>query len=588
MKPLQQFMVVLVWSNVIGAQFYEEFIADIIGKWHLRLPTVVVEEDMLELCLMRERVLCLPSNLNLVADHLTLLHLNRMQDGVIFVGSDCHSRLLKLVTQKIFRSNCPVFMPLCYSNEIKLRLDSNIIFYVEQNTTQYQLIDIFAVKGGPLRSLRLGSWTRGEGMALEGSINRWDRRNDLTGATFVNSARNNDHYAVFRRNKDGKILYSWGMLQYMLGIVVVEKLNMTVKHIEIPDGRWLMFDNGSWTGGIGVLQRREADIVSVFMGIDSHRCSVIDCSVSTLNDPITLISAIPKSSTFNMWVYVHVFGVTQWIIFFALLVACVLMMILANTWRKGSSEQSKLRMALEVIATAYLFTIQLGEHVHSAYTGTRLLILTTSMLTLLMFIHYTTDITAEMTSGTPTIPIRTFEDVIHHDYKVIVPREYYGRILAAAKVGTAKYEVYKKYIEKGQEENNNVVKRVIAEPKTLFYGSSSSIVPGRLTTEAEKALYDQVVALKMDDSVDVMAAYGLQKDSEFLDLLNHYILKEIEHGIISRTKRRYSMALYVKEQFGMAEPRPLGYENVIFAFACLGAGVVAAMLIAVVEFLVKC
>ena len=420
MKCLEQIMLVLVCSNVIGAQLHEEFIADIIGKWHLRLPTVVVEDDIPELCMTREKLLCLPSDMdiNRVADHLTLLHLNRMQDGVIFVGSDCHSRLLELVTSTMFRSNCPVFMPLCYSNEIKLRLDSNIVFYEEGNATQYQLFDVFAVKGGPLRSLRLGSWTHGEGMALERSINRWDRRNDLTGATFVNSARNNDHYAVFIRNKDGKILYSWGMLQYIVGIVVVEKLNMTVKHIEIPDGRWLMFDNGSWTGGIGVLQRKEADIVSVFMGIDYQRCSVIDCSVPTLNDPITLISAIPKSSTFNMWVYVHVFGVTQWTIFFTLLVACVIMMILFNTLRKESSEQSKLRIALEAIATAYLFTIQLGEHVHDAYLGTRLLILTTSMLTLLMFIYYTTDITAEMTSGTPKIPIRTFEDVIHHDYKV--------------------------------------------------------------------------------------------------------------------------------------------------------------------------
>ena len=171
---------------------------------------------------------------------------------------------------------------------------------------------------------------------------------------------------------------------------------------------------------------------------------------------------------------------------------------------------------------------------------------------------------------------------------MIVPREYYGGILAAAEVGTAKHEVYKRYLENGQEENGDVVRKVIAEPKTLLYASSSSIVPGRLTTETQKALYDQVVALKMDDSVDVMAAYGLQKDSEFLDLLNHYILKEIEHGIIGRSKRRYNKALYVKEQFGMGEPRPLGYENVIFAFACLGAGVVAALFVAVVEFIVKC
>ena len=48
----------------------------------------------------------------------------------------------------LFISNYPVFMPTSYKNDIKLRLDSNIIFFSDQEDGSYGLQDIFAVKGG--------------------------------------------------------------------------------------------------------------------------------------------------------------------------------------------------------------------------------------------------------------------------------------------------------------------------------------------------------------------------------------------------------------------------------------------------------
>ena len=44
-------------------------------------------------------------------------------------------------------------------------------------------------------------------------------------------------------------------------------------------------------------------------------------------------------------------------------------------------------------------------------------------------------------------------------------------------------------------------------------------------TPAAKTLTDQVYPLKMDDSVFGIGGLGLQKDSEFLQIFNHYIMK---------------------------------------------------------------
>ena len=48
----------------------------------------------------------------------------------------------------MFRSDCPVFMPLEYSDIVELRLDSHIIFYEQHGDGGYNLVDKFAVNGG--------------------------------------------------------------------------------------------------------------------------------------------------------------------------------------------------------------------------------------------------------------------------------------------------------------------------------------------------------------------------------------------------------------------------------------------------------
>jgi hypothetical protein len=42
------------------------------------------------------------------------------------------------------------------------------------------------------------------------------------------------------------------------------------------------------------------------------------------------------------------------------------------------------------------------------------------MTTNIIFTYYTSDLTARMTSGPPSTPIRSFQDVLERKYKVIV------------------------------------------------------------------------------------------------------------------------------------------------------------------------
>ena len=72
--------------------------------------------------------------------------------------------------------------------------------------------------------------------------------------------------------------------------------------------------------------------------------------------------------------------------------------------KKGhGNDDNELTTPYSTFALVYLYTIQMGSHTSSKQLSTRLLTITVSLLTFFMFACYTTDITAEMTSGLPEI-----------------------------------------------------------------------------------------------------------------------------------------------------------------------------------------
>ena len=77
-------------------------------------------------------------------------------------------------------------MSVEHQDIVKLRLDSNIIFF-EENQSGYTLVDRYAIKGSDQMQQKLGSWNKQSGMRLIKSILRWNRRRDLHGAEIVNT-----------------------------------------------------------------------------------------------------------------------------------------------------------------------------------------------------------------------------------------------------------------------------------------------------------------------------------------------------------------------------------------------------------------
>ena len=86
---------------------------------------------------------------------------------------------------------------------------------------------------------------------------------------------------------------------------------------------------------------------------------------------------------------------------------------------------------------------------------------------------------------------------------------------------------------------DRVLHAVVNDPhgKTLLYGNPAALIPSD-SKPHRNILKNQMFALKMDDSVYTIATLALQKDSEFLQMFNYYILKAFEGGHFKRLYRK--------------------------------------------------
>ena len=642
-----------------GVDAQEKFVKDIIKTWHLKSPTIIIKDDLLNLCMIHNWWLCLTNDKkgDELAIHLALIHKESKQDGLILMGNRGHRQIFRQLANfapSIFTSNIPIFIAEVYISEIQLRLDSNIIFYRWVSPTSVKLFDKFRLSYGRwiypkrvehtqkkqerrqqqnqvarLKSLHIGDWNVSDGIMLQSSMNRWDRRVDLKGlGSFRNTifrkamwaypiwdqTKNRTSHVCYKcmnhnqcKWKNGKKMpkrecwTSGGYFQEMLHYIT-DSLNLQVNLVYIMDDGTRFWARKYWPneinygGPIGYLQIRAADVESTGLGsqgfqairiTDGQRGSI---ALPTNRAYPTLIAARPRNSHVQIWAYMRVFGITQWVVFISLLVGFVIVMTMTTSVTDMDvKDGSVLKIILSAISSAYLFTLQLGAHKTGNF---RITTLTLSMLTMLLWAYYSCDITAIMTAvPDPPIPVNNFEDVLEKGYKVIISNGYFAELLKSSKNGSAQQRVFFKYCSKKLENRThmchrkNPIRIVSEDPKMLWFSPVSELVN---INKVNNANYNGLILLDLDDidKIYSSAALMLQPDSEFLQIFNYYIMKMMETGILKRIYCKYHNRLYVNEQFGMPEPRPLGVNNVLFLFSLLGAVISLAVGIAFVEYIV--
>ena len=96
-----------------------------------------------------------------------------------------------------------------------------------------------------------------------------------------------------------------------------------------------------------------------------------------------------------------------------------------------------------------------------------------------------------------------------------------------------------------------------------------SFIPN-FSNKTQVEIINGIKDLKINDPVDIHAGFALLKDSEFLQILNYYIMKRYENGVHRRHFKNRFYYRFVNDQFGMLEPEPLGFNNLMFPTMVLG------------------
>ena len=260
----------MVWADEV---MFFRFVQDLITEYQLLTPTAIISEGIPDICMNITRIHCLSSenvDNQALAQHVAQLYVENRQDALIVAGAgEAQQQLiaeLDRIAPSLFTSNRPVFMPIEYSFKLQLRLDSNIIFY-EEEQGGLRMTDKFAVKGSNTISLDLGTWDMLNGFRYKMAKNRWDRRRDLNGELLVYSLFNPTPTTLIK-DKHGNIIGSRGFYAEALQ-GITESLNMTMETNVLPPGRWKRLENGTWTGGVGWLQSKKGDVcLSVAISLD--------------------------------------------------------------------------------------------------------------------------------------------------------------------------------------------------------------------------------------------------------------------------------------------------------------------------------
>ena len=515
---------------------------------------------------------------------------NWKQDSMIFQdNSEGLLRNLALLEPSLFRSNSPIFMPLKLANSLELKLDTNVLFF-EKEDVHFKLVDMFAVNGGETITLEMGSWNENDGVKLGQSISRWDRRTDLMGAVFRNNLWEGQHWAKFIYNKNGIVIGSKGWFQDQL-FYVTDRLNLTVKIVELLD------NTTSECPCIKCKKLLLMDLTDICSGGLTIKIPMVngektphELSLATMKYDTTLVAGVPTGTAIDAWAYVTVFEFPQWLIYFSILFLLSFGLMFIGALSLKDSHHVGGTPFYEGFATTLLFVIQQGNHPpNGQIAAKRILTLTTSMLTLLVFIYYSNDITSKLTAGSPPHPVRTFEDVLDHGYQVITVGAHHYTNLKDSKDGTAKHSVYKLYFEKYEEEiqkwrdqqenqgphqkteaiNDGIkwyvnleknldwaAEQIISDPKKLFYGRGSDV--------GEQIVDGKVVALKMDDSFITYGGFWLGVDSEYLSVFHHYLLTFRNHStFVGRSRGQVANESGMRWKFEYSRvmaPRPRNFN----------------------------
>ncbi len=342
---------------------------------------------------------------------------------------------------------------------------------------------------------------------------------------------------------------------------------------------------------VGQLAREGADISTSGLTHTVERAEVIDFTSGIILDSITVNIKNPRTSvefksTVDFMGFAKVFNLQVWTIVLTSMFVVTATHFAISYTDTHSDITKKISRGLSV---AYVSLLQIDPKILDHRLSIKIFLVTLSSMCFVLYAYYTGDITAQMTVRKPIVFFRNFHDVLNAGYRVMAQpgtsEEYY---LKTARSGSAAAELYQHYID------NNLYGMTTEE----FHADDAKLLKFHLL-ETPKVLFASVFALITDpyviplrhfeDAVPSHLAFGLQLDSEFGSMFNHYLSVLSQSGLLAKISKRWLEREPRDEtnQIFVPDASPLDFENLYFPGTMISVGLIAALAFLLVELVAK-
>lgn len=136
---------------------------------------------------------------------------------------------------------------------------------------------------------------------------------------------------------------------------------------------------------------------------------MVDFGFAVRTNLFTAMTSTTDKAKLNIWVYINIFPTTAW-------VAVLGFVVFGAVWFSVANKQS----LFESLAVMTRLLLQLGSDLSMRGHAAKAVLLAAAIGLNLLFIYYTCDLTAKMTSAPSKLDISSFQDVKNLGYKVTV------------------------------------------------------------------------------------------------------------------------------------------------------------------------
>ncbi len=366
----------------------------------------------------------------------------------------------------------------------------------------------------------------------------------------------------------------------------------SIQVVKPTDGHWGsrdILENGTeiWNGMVGQLSHREADICGASLTMSEERSRVVDFSVGILEDIASIHMIHPSvlgrqvSGGVNLMVYFSVFSSAAWVAIFAMSLTSAFVYAITQLLQsdlKMFSFLAFINSSFLGLHDIFVSIIQRKSETGESteFLSSKILLISTSAMSYIVYVYYGGDLTATMTAGTISATFKSLQDVLDSEYKFYMLD------------GSIEYDNFK-HAQKGS------VRKKLHDGKleVMYFEDFFNAQEERPT----KAVYfgskfmelenDKFIFLNnFDDRVVSQLAFAFPKSSDLTMLFNYHIKKIIQTGMLRKLKLKWIEGNKPVEQthrIFSEDAITLGYNNLFFPMLVMLFGIVAGAAVLIVE-----